>query len=173
MNNFDWLSVEEILALAALELENEKLEQPLVKLKYLLEQGVENEELYSMLGSVYAKLKLFESAAEQYEQLLSRNENRLHEKFQLGMVHYQMGNNDLAFTHWDSVLESDSTYPPVLFHKAVLMIELDEISGAEKLLNLLLSSVDETNYYAEQANNILEELTVAKQNSAAQLTEIH
>lgn len=158
MQDLNIFSVDEILALAAIDLEKEQLSDGLYKLKHLLNQGVVADELDAMLGSVYAKLKLFNSAAEHYGHLLERNETRQHERFQLGMVNYEMGNNELALKCWDKVLEIEPSYPPVLFHKAILMLELEEVRTAKKLLNFLLDVVEDTNYYAEQAQSILEEL---------------
>jgi len=165
MQNLDIFTVDEVLALAEIDLEKERLADSLYKLKHLSQQGVVADELDAMLGSVYAKLKLFSSAAEHYSQLLERNDTRQHERFQLGMVNYEMGNNDVALKCWDQVLEIDPSYPPVLFHKAILMLELEEVSTAKKLLNFLLEVVDKTNYYAEQASTILEELATLAVNA--------
>jgi len=165
MQNLDIFTVDELLALAEIDLEKKMLADSLHKLKHLSLQGVVNDELDAMLGSVYAKLKLFTSAAQHYSQLLERNDTRLHEQFQLGMVNYEMGNNDIALKCWDKVLEVEPSYPPVLFHKAILMLELEDVITAKKLLDFLLEVVDKTNYYAEQANTILEELATLAINS--------
>ncbi|EHU9472031.1 tetratricopeptide repeat protein [Vibrio vulnificus] len=175
MQNLDIFSTDEVLALAELDLEREKFEDGLYKLKHLSQQGVINDELDAMLGSTYAKLKLFNSSAEHYGRLLERNDTRLHERFQFGMVNYELGNNDVAIKCWDRVLETEPFYPPVLFHKALLLLELDQVEDASRLLNTLLSSVEETNYYAEQATNIVKELDTlsARTERNQQLVEVH
>lgn len=175
MQNLDIFNTDEVLALAELDLERENFQDSLYKLKYLSQQGVVNDELDAMLGSAYAKLKLFNSAAEHYDRLLERNDTRLHERFQLGMVNYELGNNDVAIKCWDRVLETEPFYPPVLFHKALLLIELNQTEDAKRLLNALLGAVEETNYYAEQATNILKELDTlsARTERIQQPAEVH
>ncbi|OEE65033.1 hypothetical protein A1OS_15495 [Enterovibrio norvegicus] len=162
MQYLELFSTEELLALAALDLEKEQLDQGLQKLKYLTKQSVVSDELDSMLGSVYAKLRLFDSAAEHYALLLDRTPSRLHERFQLGMVYREMNELEKAAECWDVVLKEDGTYPPVLFHKALLHLTIEDVSESKTLLNKLIASADSDNYYVERARNVLEDIKLSE-----------
>ncbi len=161
MQQIELFSTDELLVLAALDLEQEKLEEGLRKLKYLVKQDIVSDELDSMLGSVYAKLQLFGSAVDHYSALLERDPSRLHERFQLGMVYREMNEDSNAVECWDTVLEVEESYPPVLFHKALLLLVNEEVEDSKQLLQQLLNTADQDNYYVERARDVLEELTVS------------
>ncbi|MEZ8082578.1 tetratricopeptide repeat protein [Enterovibrio norvegicus] len=158
MQHLDLFNTDELLALAALDLEKENLAEGLEKLKYLARSETVSDELDSMLGSVYAKLQLFQYAVEHYSALLNRSPSRLHEKFQLGMVYREMDEYEKAAECWDSVLESEENYPPVLFHKALLLLTIDDENESKVMLKQLIATADEDNYYVERARGVLEEL---------------
>lgn len=161
MLNLSLFSTEELLALSAQDLEKNELAMALEKLKYLDDQGVVSDELDSMLGSIYAKLQLFAESSERYSALLERAPSRLHERFQLGMVYREMGEIGKAIEKWDEVLESDADYPPVLFHKALVLLSEDDEKEAEHLLKLLADSAEQDNYYAERGRELMAELNLA------------
>ncbi|WP_339388251.1 hypothetical protein [Vibrio caribbeanicus] len=158
MLNLSLFSAEELLALSAQDLEKNELAMALEKLKYLDDQGVISDELDSMLGSIYAKLQLFSESSDRYSALLERSPSRIHEKFQLGMVYREMGEVDKALEKWDEVLESESDYPPVLFHKALVLLSEGDEKEAEHLLKLLSDSAEQDNYYAERGRELMAEL---------------
>lgn len=160
MQHIELFSTDELLALAALDLEQENLAEGLEKLKYLLRQEVISDELDSMLGSVYAKLQLFSDAVEHYSALLERTPSRQHERFQLGMVYREMDELAKAVECWDKVLEEQENYPPVLFHKALLLLATDDVEECSSLLQQLIATADSDNYYVERARGALEELSV-------------
>ncbi|CAH7138883.1 TPR_REGION domain-containing protein [Vibrio chagasii] len=151
-------SSDELLALAAIDLEKNELALGLEKLKLMRKKGVVSDELDSMLGSVYAKLQLFIDAAECYSRLLERAPSRVHERFQLGMVYREIGEIDKALEHWDMVLGDEPNYPPVLFHKAVLLLNNNDESECRYLLTLLIESAEEDNYYAQNGKKLIDEL---------------
>lgn len=161
MQHFDLFNTDELLALAALDLEKENLAEGLEKLKYLVKQETVSDELDSMLGSVYAKLQLFQYAVEHYSALLNRTPSRLHERFQLGMVYRELNELDKAVENWDLVLEEEENYPPVLFHKALLLLNADDEEECKVLLRKLAETADKDNYYVERALGVLEELDAA------------
>lgn len=163
MLHFEMFSTEELLAFAALDLENDNLFQGMEKLKHLKNNQVESDELDSMLGSVYAKLQLFHQAVEHYSALLERTPSRLHERFQLGMVYREMNELGKAAECWDGVLDVEENYPPVLFHKALLLILTGEEVQAISLLQQLVATAESDNYYVERALGVLEEISAASQ----------
>ncbi|MCG7489163.1 tetratricopeptide repeat protein [Vibrio sp. Of14-4] len=174
MLNLNLFSTEELLALSAQDLEKNELATGLEKLKFLLDQGVVSDELDSMLGSVYAKLQLFTEAAERYSALLDRDPSRLHERFQLGMVYRELGETSKALENWDQVLSTDSNYPPVLFHKALVLLAENETKDAEDLLMQLTSTAEADNYYAERAVELINELGAIEPNpEGAELDSVH
>ncbi len=159
MQHFELLNTDELLALAALDLEKENLAEGLEKLKYLVKQETVSDELDSMLGSIYAKLQLFHYAVEHYSALLSRTPSRLHERFQLGMVYRELNELNKAVENWDLVLEEEEFYPPVLFHKALLLLSAaDDEEECKVLLRKLTETADKDNYYVERALGVLGEL---------------
>ncbi|BDA01031.1 TPA: tetratricopeptide repeat protein [Vibrio cholerae] len=160
MQHFDLFNTEELLALAALDLEKESLYDGLEKLKYLVKKEVVSDELDSMLGSVYAKLQLFQYAVEHYSALLQRDPSRLHERFQLGMVYREINEFDKAVESWDQVLKVEENYPPVLFHKALLLLTVDDETECKTLLKQLIATADKDNYYVERARGVLDELDI-------------
>ncbi|WP_318468202.1 tetratricopeptide repeat protein [Photobacterium leiognathi] len=158
MQHLDLFNTDELLALAALDLEKENLAEGLEKLKYLTSKEIVSDELDSMLGSVYAKLQLLQNAVDHYSALLNRTPSRLHERFQLGMVYRELNEFEKAAENWDAVLEVEENYPPVLFHKALLLLAVDDAKESKVLLNRLLETADKDNYYVERAQGVLEEL---------------
>ncbi|MCE2597103.1 tetratricopeptide repeat protein [Motilimonas cestriensis] len=149
---------DELIALAAINLEKEELGPALEILNYLKQQKLESDELDSMLGSIYAKLQLFDKAARHYRALLDRSPDRLHEKFQLGMVYREMNDTVSALSYWEQVLELSPDYPPVLFHKGTLLLINNDVESAKQLLIHLIDVADKDNYYVERALEVLDEI---------------
>lgn len=172
MQYFDLLTTEELLALAALDLEEDRISKGLIKLKYLVSKEVVSDELDSMLGSIYAKLKLFNIAAEHYSKLLHRTPSRLHERFQLGMVYREMNEIEKAIECWEQVLVEEHNYPPVLFHKALLLMTKNDESEAKIIFEQLVNTADKDNYYVERAQSILEELSILENTESSDVKDI-
>ncbi|MEZ8235991.1 tetratricopeptide repeat protein [Vibrio lentus] len=158
MLKLNLFTTEELLALSANDLDRNELSLGLEKLKFMKEQGIISDELDSMLGSVYAKLKLFTASAESYSELLKRAPSRLHERFQLGMVYREIGEIDKAMENWEMVLVSEPNYPPVLFHKAVILLSNNEERESIRLLTLLNETAESDNYYVKSGREIMNEL---------------
>lgn len=145
----DVLDGEELLALARVDMDADRIDAALVKLKIAQSKDV-SAEVDALLGRLYAKLALFEKAKSCFVRYLEVYPDALISRFQYGMVHMDEGDVSSAVKEFDKVLEQDDKHPPSLYHKAVALNEFGEAPLAIKVLDALLSSASEDNYFHQR-----------------------
>lgn len=149
---------EELLALARLDVEKERLDQALVKLK----QIVANDRLstrqplvWAELGRLYGQLKLRDKAKEAYRRYIDLTPEALHERFQLGLVCFELGEVENALDLWREVISMTPLYPPALFYTALASAQSGALGNAWEICRQLLDRVEAENFYFGQAKDLL------------------
>jgi tetratricopeptide (TPR) repeat protein len=101
---------------------------------------------------------LFDKSKALLGDYIASNADAIHERFEFGMLHYDTGDIAGAISEWDRVLEAEPNYPPVLFHKAMTLLESAREKEAVALLETLVSRCHPQNKYVEQAKKILHDV---------------
>lgn len=156
-SNFD---PEELFALAKYDFSKNEYEPALSKLKVLIGRNQTLLDSYSLAGRIYATLELFEKAKECFSIFVKNAPEAIEERFQLGVVDYNLGNLEDALSMWDELLESYPGFPPALYHKALVMIDKDEVQQATDLLNSLLETAPEGDAHIAMADEMLSKLSL-------------
>lgn len=158
MINYSNLDNDEIFALAKIDFRRENYDFCLEKLKCVMARNQIPVAVYSLLGRTYAVLELFERARDVFKMYLEHVPNALQEKFHLGMVEKDLGNNDVAIKLWDEVLAEEPSFIPALYHKAVVFVDKNALQEASQLLNQLLEVVPENDQHAVLAKELLDSI---------------
>ncbi|OUS29786.1 hypothetical protein A9Q99_08125 [Gammaproteobacteria bacterium 45_16_T64] len=149
---------EELIALAKFDLEHDKIDFALEKIKSALEKDDCPLEARGIAARLYAQIKLFDKAAMLYKEFLVASPESNTERFQLGMVNLESGNKEEAISIWSNLLEQEPTHPPSLYYSAVALIELERQDDAIRHLNVLLQSAPADNLYFGKAKEILDKM---------------
>ena len=158
---------EELLALARFDLQQNRVEQALEKVKTVLAQDASSVEAQRLGAKIYAQLGLLAHARELFSAYLEKNPNALEERFQLGMVHLDSGEEDQALAIWQNVLEQYPTFPPALFYCSVVLQNQKQFATAKRNLDVLLQTAAKDNLYFERAKELLH--NIQQQASASTL----
>lgn len=154
--NFD---LDELTALARLDIEQGRVEQGLAKLKLILaDTGAVPPDAVGMAARLYAQLRLFDRAKPLFEQYLSMRPGAVEEEFQLGMVQFDKGDGEQALETWEGMLQRQPTFPPALFYCAVVLSRQGKIADARRNLDVLLQTAPADNLYFEQSKSLLQAL---------------
>lgn len=156
---------DELLALIKIDVEQNKMDEALYKLKHLTIKSDAPEESYSLLARVYAKLGLYRRAREWYTKFINNQPEAIIEKFQLGLTYHDEELNDEAVKVWDELLLAEANYPPALFYKALVFSNAGHIVDAQAMLNALFETAQQDNIYVEQGRELaktLDEQSITK-----------
>jgi len=148
----------ELLALARLDLDKGSIENALLKVKKALSLEENNPEALSMIGKIYAQIGLYEKSKIYLKKYLKLQPQAVTENFQYGMVHFDSGDRDTALSIWNTLLETNPTYPPALFYKGLVLAQKEETADARKALGILLQSAPADNLYFGKAKELLQSL---------------
>ena len=158
MSDLAVLDGAELFALAQYDLEQHRLDQALIKIKYMLNSDAHPEHGFAVAARVYAQLKLFEQAIALFERFLTLQPEALNEQFQLGMVHFDTGQPSKALTIWDKLLSAHPHYPPALFYSALVHAQSNQPEQADRRLEMLLQHIPVDNLYYEKAKQLMAHL---------------
>lgn len=150
------LDSDELLALARMDMDQNRVDQALIKLKHLLNTDKGNSAALAMGGKVYAQLGLFDKAKNCFKQYLEINPASVIDKFQYGMVHFDSGDKDAALVIWNELLAKQPTHPPSLFYKGLLLAQTNHSADARATLSILLQSAPADNLYFGRAKELLQ-----------------
>ena len=146
---------EELLALARLDIEQNRLDRALSKIKQGLALGDYPIELCALGAKVYAQLKIFAKAKQLYSQYLEVHPDSLTDQFQLGMVTFDSGDKGGALALWQELLQAHPTHPPALYYSSIALFETRKVDEAKRNIDVLLKSAPASNLYFERGKELL------------------
>ncbi len=149
---------DELLALARLDIEKNRIDAALMKLKQADKLPDSPSECDSLLAKLYAQLGLYARASYHYESFLVKEPEALLEKFQYGMLYFEQGIFDRAMETWREVLEHSPTYPPALFYCSLVSWESGQETEAHRLIDILLKSAPADNLYFKRGKELLQNM---------------
>lgn len=147
---------EELLALAQHDMEQGQLEGALSKLKHVVQDDGAPAYGVAMAAKLYARLRLFNSAKALYQRYLELDPQSVEISFELGMVHFDMGDSEAALSIWDKVLGAVPTFPPALFYSAAALSNGKRLADAKRHLDVLLQTAPEDNLYFGRGKELLQ-----------------
>ena len=157
LSNFD---SEELLALANLEIRSENYTAALCKLKVIKGRNEIPLGYFSAIGRVYASLGLLNRAKSAFVTFVEQTPEAFHEKFQLGMVEFEMGNLSEAQKIWGELVENHPLYSPALFYKAVIHLQNEELSEAKECLAAITENCGPQDEYYSRAQEQLSRINI-------------
>ncbi len=159
MHNLENFDIDELTALARLDIEQGRTEQALAKLKRVLAGSpAAAPDAVGMAARLYAQLGLFQRAQPLFEQYLSVRPESIEEEFQLGMVQLDKGDSEQALKTWEGMLERQPIFPPALFYCAVVLSRQGRIADARRNLDVLLQTASADNLYFGKGKELLHSL---------------
>lgn len=158
MIDLDVFDAEELVAFAKLDIESQRLDGALQKLKQAYTLPGAPSEIDSLLAKTYAELKLFDRAAFHYEACLAREPEAVTERFQYGMIHFDQGMKSRALAIWEDVLQLWPTHEACLFYASLVHAEQGEESETRRKLDILFKSAPIDNLYLKRGKGLLQEL---------------
>lgn len=156
------LEPDELVALAKRDAEKDRLEEALVKLKPLLGAAKPHPEALPLAGRIYARLGLVQRARACFRAYVASHPEALQESFELGMTHFEQGENDEAGRCWRGVLERSPAHPPALYYSGLLAAREGRASEAQRHLDTLVKSVQGDNFYVERGKELLQQLAAER-----------
>jgi tetratricopeptide (TPR) repeat protein len=156
------LERDELLALARRDLEKDRVEEALRKLKPLIAGDDALVEALPLAARVYAQLRLIERAQTCYQRYLAARPEAVLESFELGMTHFERGETGEAARLWQGVLERAPTHPPALFYRALLNAREGKLPDARRDLDVLFGAVPADNLYVGRGKELLQEIDAQK-----------
>jgi tetratricopeptide (TPR) repeat protein len=151
---------DELLALAQLDLNKERYDKALARLKVLMSAQEVPIAAYSMLGRVYAILGLHERAKEALETYLRLRPDVVPEHFHLGMLYRDSGEGEQAMEIWAAVLAKAPNFPPALYHQGLYLLEQGLRHEAIDKLNQILETADPADEHIGMANSLMAEISL-------------
>lgn len=153
-NNLE-LSSDELLSLAHYDLEHERLDAALIKLKTaVLRNDEHGEKAKPVLAQLYARLGLLEKSQVLFEDFIGCHPECCHERFLLGVIYQDQGQRENSLVQWNAVLKISENYPPALYHKALSLLDAEQAEEAHTLLQQLIGTAPADNIYVEKANEL-------------------
>lgn len=171
--NLSIFNVDELVALARLDLEARHLDKCLEKIKTALAIAPDNINAIGLGARIYAQLKLFTPAIDLYKQFLEQVPSAVTECFQYGMVHLESGNPESAIEIWSQVLEVTPTHPPALFYSGIAFLELNQKEDAQRCFDILIKSAPIDNLYFGRAKEVLQQLNSGQFTSPSKSDEVY
>lgn len=156
-----YCDADELLALARLDMEKERLDQAMVKLKQIVaaeRSGTRTPAVWAELGRLYAQLKLREKAKDAYSRYVEQNPQAAHERFQLGLICFELNETESALRLWGEVLTAIPGHPPALFYTALANARMGALGRAWEMCKQILSRLEADNLYFGQTKDLLQKI---------------
>lgn len=148
---------DELLALARFDLEKERPDAALAKLKRA--RALNGSPIIaSELGRLYARLGLQMKAKAMFEAVLAAEPKAVHDRFQLGLVYFEMQDRAKALSLWDEVLNQSPLHPPALFHSALAVAQTGEVERAHDLCLTIVDKIGSDNLFHGKARELLQKI---------------
>jgi tetratricopeptide (TPR) repeat protein len=154
----DAFELDELVALARVDIERGVLDQALLRLKQVLADKNPPGEALGMAARLYAQLGLFTRAATLYQRFLETSPGAVTETFQLGMTHFDAGQTDDALKIWEGLLKEFPTHPPALFYKGLVLAQQGRMADAKHAIEILMKSAPADNLYFGRGKELLQSI---------------
>lgn len=161
MEHLNLLESDELIALAKIDFDNNRLTDALIKLKHVENLSNPPIEAAAYHAKVLARLGLHGKAIKHYTHFLSKNPDATVEQFELGISMRECGDITAAMNEWDRVLASEPDFPPALFYKGLALLDQSETDEATQILRRLVDLQLENNLYVKNAKEILQSIASA------------
>jgi len=148
------LDPDELIALCREDLEQNRIEQALLKIKEVLAQSELPAGAHALAARVYARLRLFDRAIAYLQLCLEQDPDSLERQLELAMAYQESGDADSALRHWDTMLERHPLLPPALFNAAWLLAQRKQLADANRHVEVLLQTASEDNLYVGRAREL-------------------
>lgn len=156
MTDLSLFEADELLALAQIDLNDNKIDHALGKLKYAHHHTAQCPDVVlALLAKIYAQLRLFDRAKPLFAEFLDQHPDAINERFQYGMVHLDSGEPEKSIEIWSAVIQQSPTHPPCLYFSAIARLELNQPNEAKRLLDILLQTAPVDNLYFGRAKELL------------------
>ncbi len=147
---------DELVALARIDIEKDRLDLALGKLKRAISMDKVPVEALGMIARLYAQIGLFDRAKLYFTQFLNQVPGAVNEAFQYGMVQFDSGDNSAALDTWKTLLEKHPEHPPARFYIGLAQAQAELIEEAKATLESLLSNIPVDNLYFGRAKELLQ-----------------
>lgn len=155
------LEPDELIALCRDHLEQNNIEQALLKIKEVLAQPEPPAGAHALAARIYARLRLYDRAIGYLQHCLDRDPESLERQIELAMAYQDSGNADTALRHWDAMLEHHPLLPPALFNAAWLLAQRKRLADANRHIEVLLQTAPEDNLYVGRARELQQMVNAA------------
>lgn len=160
MDNYNDFEKDELLALANLYFDRQDYIVALRILKRLVSEETAPVGAFSTLGRIYAVLGLFERAMVAFETYLEFRPDAIPERFEMSLLYRQMDRDDEALKIWESILNDNANFAPVLYAKALYLRDNELEDEAIDLLTQLIENAPAEDRHVELANQLLSEISL-------------
>lgn len=151
--------------MARINIEHDQFEEGLSKLKQLIAEETPLSEAIIMAARLYARLGLMDRSQELFRRYLELYPASLHEKFELGMTYFDLGDTQQALALWHDVLAEHATHPPTLYFSALAYSQEGARAEAIRALDILLKSAKTDNLYFDRGRELLASIEQGKNDS--------
>ena len=142
---------DELLALCRDHLEQNRIEDALLKIKELLIHANPPPGTHGLAARIYARLRLYDRSIGYLQHCLEQEPDSIERQLELAMVYQDSGDADTALRHWDAMLQRHPLMPPALFNAAWLLAQRKQIADASRHIEVLLQTAPEDNLYVGRA----------------------
>ena len=179
----DPLNIEILHEYAQFLFNNQLFQNSVSTLLKILAINESDEFAKELLYSSYLKLKMYREAQEIGELLLEDRSTDLSFIEGLAANSLQLGNRDKAYEYYEAILKLDPANPKALYHKAIGLLEKNEIENAINILNQkyeegnrdrivsIYAGIDK--YFSDDYDKAIEILTSCFLDNDTTLSDVH
>jgi tetratricopeptide (TPR) repeat protein len=144
----------ELLALARDHLEQNRIEEALLKVKQLLDADNPPKGTRELAARIYARLHLYDRSVALLKACVDDDPDSIERQIELAMVSQDSGDADGALQMWDELLQKHPLMPPALFNAAALRAQRRQFADAQRHIEVLLQTAADDNLYVGRAREL-------------------
>lgn len=152
------LDPDELIALCRDHLEQNRIEQALLKVKEVLSHPQPPAGTHALAARIYARLHLYDRTIACLRHSLEQEPDSLERQIELAIAYQDSGDADNAIRHWEALLERHPLLPPALFNAAWLLADRKRLAEANRHIEVLLQTASADNLYVGRARELLQML---------------
>ncbi len=148
------LDSDELAFFALRALENSDLEKALITVKTAMLRSEFPVICHAIAGKAYARMAFWEKASTCLSEYTKACPEKHHERNQLGLVLFRLGQENEAVEVWTEVLNHSPTYPPALFFLAHAYTARQSWTTAQRFIDILLGAAGSDNLFSIKAQQL-------------------